>query len=90
MAAQIDSTMDKFTDVISQIRDMVGSVSMASNELKSSSHQLSQGSHEQAATLQQIAGSLAVGRLVRRAQRPARAGHGPDGQRSQRPGRERG
>ena len=50
--------MDKFTDVISQIRDMIGSVSMASNELKSSSHQLSQGSHEQAATLQEIAGSL--------------------------------
>ncbi len=58
MASQIDSTMDKFSDVISQIRDMVGSVSLASNELKSSSHQLSQGSHQQAATLQEIAGSL--------------------------------
>ena len=58
MAAQIDSTMEKFSETISQIRDMVGSVSLASNELKSSSHQLSQGSHEQAATLQEIAGSL--------------------------------
>ena len=57
MASQIDSTMEKFSEVISQIRDMVGSVSMASNELKSSSHQLSQGSHEQAATLQEIAGA---------------------------------
>jgi methyl-accepting chemotaxis protein len=77
MAEQIDSTMDKFNEVISQIRDMVGSVSMASNELKSSSHQLSQGSHEQAATLQQIAGSLqsvdsSVGRNAQHARDTAR------------------
>jgi methyl-accepting chemotaxis protein len=85
MAAQIDSTMDKFSDVISQIRDMVGSVSMASNELKSSSHQLSQGSHEQAATLQQIAGSLqsvdsSVGRNAQHARDTARMANEASGQ----------
>ena len=85
MAGQIDSTMDKFTDVISQIRDMVGSVSMASNELKSSSHQLSQGSHEQAATLQQIAGSLqsvdsSVGRNAQHARDTARMANEASGQ----------
>ena len=89
MAAQIDSTMEKFSEAISQIRDMVGSVSLASNELKSSSHQLSQGSHEQAATLQQIAGSLqSVDSSVGRNAQHAR--HRPHGERSQRPGRERG
>ena len=85
MALQIDSTMDKFSDVISQIRDMVGSVSMASNELKSSSHQLSQGSHEQAATLQQIAGSLqsvdsSVGRNAQHARDTARMANEASGQ----------
>ena len=85
MAAQIDSTMDKFSDVISQIRDMVGSVSMASNELKSSSHQLSQGSHEQAATLQQIAGALqsvdsSVGRNAQHARDTARMANEASGQ----------
>jgi methyl-accepting chemotaxis protein len=85
MAGQIDSTIDKFTDVISQIRDMVGSVSVASNELKSSSHQLSQGSHEQAATLQEIAGSLqsvdsSVGRNAQHARDTARMATEASGQ----------
>ena len=85
MAGQIDSTIDKFTEVISQIRDMVGSVSMASNELKSSSHQLSQGSHEQAATLQEIAGSLqsvdsSVGRNAQHARDTARMANEASGQ----------
>ncbi len=85
MAGQIDSTMDKFSDVISQIRDMVGSVSLASNELKSSSHQLSQGSHEQAATLQEIAGSLqsvdsSVGRNAQHARDTARMANEASGQ----------
>jgi methyl-accepting chemotaxis protein len=85
MATQIDSTLEKFADVISQIRDSGGSVSMASNELKSSSHQLSQGSHEQAATLQQIAGSLqsvdaSVGRNAQHARDTARMANEASGQ----------
>ena len=85
MAKQIDSTIDKFGEVISQIRDSVGSVSTASNELKSSSHQLSQGSHEQAATLQEIAGSLqsvdsSVGRNAQHARDTARMAHDASGQ----------
>ncbi len=85
MAAQIDSTMEKFSETISQIRDMVGSVSLASNELKSSSHQLSQGSHEQAATLQQISGSLqsvdsSVGRNAQHARDTARMANEASGQ----------
>ena len=85
MAAQIDSTMEKFSETISQIRDMVGSVSLASNELKSSSHQLSQGSHEQAATLQEIAGSLqsvdsSVGRNAQHARDTARMATEASGQ----------
>ena len=85
MATQIDSTLDKFADVISQIRDSGGSVSLASNELKSSSHQLSQGSHEQAATLQQIAGSLqsvdsSVGRNAQHARDTARMANEASGQ----------
>ena len=82
---QINSTIDKFAEVISQIRDMVGSVSTASNELKSSSHQLSQGSHEQAATLQEIAGSLqsvdaSVGRNAQHARDTARMANEASGQ----------
>ncbi len=85
MAAQIDSTMEKFSETISQIRDMVQSVSLASNELKSSSHQLSQGSHEQAATLQQISGSLqsvdsSVGRNAQHARDTARMANEASGQ----------
>jgi methyl-accepting chemotaxis protein len=85
MATQIDSTIDKFSDVISQIRDSVGSVSTASNELKSSSHQLSEGSHEQAATLQEIAGSLqsvdsSVGRNAQHARDTARMASEASGQ----------
>ncbi len=85
MAKQIDSTMDKFADVTSQIRDSVGSVSTASNELKSSAAQLSQGSHEQAATLQEIAGSLqsvdqSVGRNAQHARDTARMANEASGQ----------
>ena len=66
-----------FSEVISQIRDMTASVSTASNELNSSADQLAQGSHEQAATLQQIAGSLqsvdaSVGRNAQHAKDTAR------------------
>jgi methyl-accepting chemotaxis protein len=58
LATQLNSVVDKWAELISQIRTMTASVSTASNELNSSAHQLAQGSSEQAATLQQIAGSL--------------------------------
>ena len=85
LAARSIPTMDKFSEVISQIRDMTASVSTASNELKSSSHQLAQGSHEQAATLQQIAGSLqsvdaSVGRNAQHAKDTARMANEASGQ----------
>ena len=69
--------VDRFSEVISQIRDMTASVSTASNELNTSAGQLAQGSHEQAATLQQIAGSLqsvdaSVGRNAQHAKDTAR------------------
>ncbi len=69
--------VDRFSEVISQIREMTASVSTASNELNSSAGQLAQGSHEQAATLQEIAGSLqsvdsSVGRNAQHAKDTAR------------------
>ena len=78
--AQVNSVVDRFSEVITQIREMTASVSTASNELNTSAGQLAQGSHEQAATLQEIAGSLqsvdaSVGRNA-----AARQGHGQDGQ----------
>jgi methyl-accepting chemotaxis protein len=77
LAGQVNSVVDRFSEVISQIRDMTASVSTASNELNSSAGQLAQGSHEQAATLQEIAGSLqsvdaSVGRNAQHAKDTAR------------------
>jgi len=77
LAKQVNSVADKFTEVISQVRDSTASVSTASNELNSSAHQLAQGSAEQAATLQEIAGSLqsvdsSVGRNAQHARDTAR------------------
>jgi methyl-accepting chemotaxis protein len=77
LATQINSVVDKWAELISQIRAMTSSVSTASNELNSSAHQLAQGSSEQAATLQQIAGSLqsvdaSVGRNAQHARDTAR------------------
>ncbi len=77
LASQVNSVAEKFTEVISQVRDSTASVSTASNELNSSAHQLAQGSAEQAATLQEIAGSLqsvdsSVGRNAQHARDTAR------------------
>jgi methyl-accepting chemotaxis protein len=77
LAIQVNSVVDKWAELISQIRTMTASVSTASNELNSSAHQLAQGSSEQAATLQQIAGSLqsvdaSVGRNAQHARDTAR------------------
>jgi methyl-accepting chemotaxis protein len=77
LAAQVNSVVDKWSELISQIRTMTASVSTASNQLNSSAHQLAQGSAEQAATLQEIAGSLqsvdaSVGRNAQHARDTAR------------------
>jgi methyl-accepting chemotaxis protein len=77
LATQVNSVVDRFAEVISQIRGMTASVSTASNELNTSAGQLAQGSHEQAATLQEIAGSLqsvdaSVGRNAQHAKDTAR------------------
>jgi methyl-accepting chemotaxis protein len=77
LGTQVNSVAEKFTEVISQVRDSTSSVSTASNELNSSAHQLAQGSAEQAATLQEIAGSLqsvdsSVGRNAQHARDTAR------------------
>ena len=77
LANQLNSVVDKWAELISQIRSMTSSVSTASNELNSSAHQLAQGSSEQAATLQEIAGSLqsvdaSVGRNAQHARDTAR------------------
>jgi methyl-accepting chemotaxis protein len=85
LATQVNSVMDKLTEVLSQIRGMTGSVSSASNELKLSAHQLAQGSAEQAATLQEIAGSLqsvdaSVGRNAQHARETARMANDASGQ----------
>lgn len=58
LAVQINSVVDKLSEVINQIRGATSSVSTASGELNSSAQQLSQGATEQAGTLQQIASSL--------------------------------
>jgi methyl-accepting chemotaxis protein len=85
LGAQVNSVLDKLTEVISHIRDTTSSVSNASNELRTSAHQLAQGSHEQAATLQQIAGSLqsvdnSVGRNAQHAKDTARMANDASGQ----------
>jgi methyl-accepting chemotaxis protein len=77
LANQVNSVVDKWSELISQIRAMAGSVTTASKELDSSAYQLAQGSSQQAATLQQIAGSLqsvdnSVGRNAQHAKDTAR------------------
>jgi methyl-accepting chemotaxis protein len=77
LANQVNSVVDTWSDLISQIRAMAGSVTTASKELDSSAYQLAQGSSQQAATLQQIAGSLqsvdaSVGRNAQHAKDTAR------------------
>ena len=77
--------VDKWAELISQIRTMTASVSTASNELNSSAYQLAQGSSEQAATLQEIAGSLqsvdaSVGRNAQHARDTARMANDASGQ----------
>jgi methyl-accepting chemotaxis protein len=85
LGSQVNSMIGRWSEVISQIREMTTSVSTASNELNSSAHQLSQGSTEQAATLQQIAGSLqsvdsSVGRNAQHARDTARMANDASGQ----------
>ena len=58
LGSQIDTVVDKLTEVIGQIRTTTASVSTASSQLNSSAQQLAQGAAEQAGTLQEIAGSL--------------------------------
>jgi methyl-accepting chemotaxis protein len=77
LAKQVNSVVDKWSELISQIRTMTGSVSTASKELDSSAYQLAQGSSQQAATLQQIAGTIqsvdaSVGRNAQHAKDTAR------------------
>jgi methyl-accepting chemotaxis protein len=77
LANQVNSVVDKWAELISQIRSMAASVATAGNELNTSAHQLAQGSAEQAATLQEIAGSLqsvdaSVGRNAQHARDTAR------------------
>jgi methyl-accepting chemotaxis protein len=77
LANQVNSVVDKWSELISQIRTMTGSVTTASKELDSSAYQLAQGSSQQAATLQQIAGTIqsvdaSVGRNAQHAKDTAR------------------
>jgi methyl-accepting chemotaxis protein len=77
LANQVNSVVDRFSEIISQIRETTLSVTTASNELNSSAGQLAQGSTQQAATLQEIAGSLqsvdaSVGRNAQHAKDTAR------------------
>jgi methyl-accepting chemotaxis protein len=77
LATQVNSVVDTWSEVISQIRGTTASVSTAANQLNSSAHQLAQGSTEQAATLEEIAGSLgsvdaSVGRNAQHARETAR------------------
>lgn len=58
LAGQVNTTIDRLSDVIREIGQATGSVSTASNELSASAQELSQGATEQASTLQEIASSL--------------------------------
>ena len=85
LAMQVNTVVDKWSELISQIRTMTGSVTTASKELDSSAYQLAQGSSQQAATLQQIAGSLqsvdaSVGRNAQHAKDTARMANDASGQ----------
>ncbi len=85
LAHQVNTVVDKWSELISQIRTMTASVSTASKELDSSAYQLAQGSSEQAATLQQIAGTIqsvdaSVGRNAQHAKDTARMANDASGQ----------
>ncbi|MHB1557297.1 MAG: methyl-accepting chemotaxis protein, partial [Isosphaeraceae bacterium] len=77
LATQVNSVVEKWSDLISQIRTMTASVTTASRELDSSAYQLAQGSSEQASTLEEIAGTIqgvdaSVGRNAQHAKDTAR------------------
>ncbi len=77
LARQLNTVIDKWSELISQIRTMTSSVTTASKELDSSAYQLAQGSSEQASTLQEIAGTIqsvdaSVGRNAQHAKETAR------------------
>ena len=85
LASLTNSVMDRFSEVIGQIRTVTSSVSTASSELNSSATQLAQGAAEQAATLQEIASSLqnvdaSVGRNAQHAKDTARTANEASGQ----------
>ena len=85
LASLTNSVVDRFSEVISQIRTMTSSVSTASSELNSSAQQLAQGAHQQAATLQEIASSLqnvdaSVARNAQHARDTARTANEASGQ----------
>ncbi len=77
LAQQVNSVVEKWSELISQIRTMTASVTTASRELDSSAFQLAQGSSEQASTLEEIAGTIqgvdaSVGRNAQHAKDTAR------------------
>ncbi len=85
LASLTNSVVDRFSEVIGQIRTVTSSVSTASSELNSSAQQLAQGAAEQAATLQEIASSLqnvdaSVGRNAQHAKDTARTATQASGQ----------
>src|SRR5271165_708964 len=85
LASLTNSVVDRFSEVISQIRTMTSSVSTASSQLNSSAQQLAQGAHQQAATLQEIASSLqnvdaSVARNAQHARDTARTANEASGQ----------
>ena len=85
LASLTNSVVDRFSEVIGQIRTVTSSVSTASSELNSSAQQLAQGAAEQAATLQEIASSLqnvdaSVGRNAQHAKDTARTATEASGQ----------
>ena len=85
LAHHLNTVVDKWSELISQIRTMTASVTTASKELDSSAYQLAQGSSEQAATLQEIAGTIqsvdaSVGRNAQHAKDTARMANDASGQ----------
>ncbi len=85
LASLTNSVVDRFSEVIGQIRTVTSSVSTASSQLNSSAQQLAQGAAEQAATLQEIASSLqnvdaSVGRNAQHAKDTARTANEASGQ----------
>jgi len=85
LASLTNSVVDRFSEVIGQIRTVTSSVSTASSQLNSSAQQLAQGAHEQASTLQEIASSLqsvdaSVARNAQHAKDTARTANEASGQ----------